>query len=109
VAVWDIGGTLSKSKHGDLESDISVRQQSLVASTLSIVVGGYPMELFASHSQIRPNKRRDINQAWVALSSYRRAQLANTVAQFCKTVAILTSERLETAAGKGIVELFSTA
>ena len=50
-----------------------------------------------------------MSEAWTAVPSDRRAQLATKIAQFCKTLAVSTSQRLETADGKGVIEPFLTA
>lgn len=52
---------------------------------------------------------RTLGQVWVSLSVEQCSQIAGTVAQFCKTLALSTSRSMMTANGSGVLEPYLTA
>jgi len=113
AAAWNIGGMFIKVEawrpEMQLESD-TIRFVNRVSSlpTPNVIYSWVDTQWSRSFLILKTIKGRTLNQAWNTLSSDCRTQLANTVGRFCKALAISTSERLETADGKGIVEPFLT-
>ena len=115
AAVWNIGGVFIKVKawrsEMQLEGDTIRFVNDLVPSlpTPTVLYSWVDAQWSRSFLILGPVIGRTLHQAWDTLSSCSRTELANTVARFCKALAISTSARLETVGGKGIVEPFLTA
>jgi hypothetical protein len=114
AAVWNIGGVFVKVKawrpEMQLETDtIQFVNKVSPFPTPSTVYSWVNTKWSRSCLILKSVRGRTLNQAWNSMSSDCRTQLANTLARFCKTLAMSTSEKLETANGNGIVEPFLTA
>lgn len=113
AAVWKIGGTFVKVKawrHGmQLESD-TIRFVNSISSipTPKIVLSWVDVAWNRSFLVLKALEGQTLDQAWGLLSADRRMQIAGTIAQFCRTLALSTSEMLMTANGNGVLEPFLT-
>lgn len=114
AAVWNIGGTFIKVKAWrdgmQLESD-SIRFVNKISSipTPEIIFSWVDVRWDRTFLIVKAVEGRTLDQAWESLSIHRRLQIAGTVAQFCKTLALSTSESLMTADGKGVLEPYLSA
>ncbi|KAF1809755.1 hypothetical protein P152DRAFT_451707 [Eremomyces bilateralis CBS 781.70] len=109
---WLLGDAMAKAWRTEmqLESD-TIQFVNRVSSlpTPKIVYSWIDTYWSRSFLILESVKGKTLAQAWDTLSSDRRTQLASTVARFCKALAAMTSGRLETADGTGIVEPFLIA
>tara|TARA_R110002003_G_scaffold657_3_gene21049 strand:+ start:5675 stop:6337 length:663 start_codon:yes stop_codon:yes gene_type:complete len=58
---------------------------------------------------LRALEGNTLAEAWDALTASQRIDVADTIAQYCDTLALSTSEKLETADGKAVLEPFLAA
>jgi len=114
AAVWNIGGTFVKVKawrHGmQLESD-TIRFVNSISSipTPEIVFSWVDVDWNRSFLVLKALKGRTLDRVWESLSADLRERIAGTVAQYCRTLALTTSEMLMTANGNGVLEPFLAA
>jgi Phosphotransferase enzyme family len=47
---------------------------------------------------------KTLNESWLSLSEVQRSEIVQTVAGYCKELSHLTSSKVESASGKGIIE-----
>ncbi|KAF2635821.1 hypothetical protein P280DRAFT_461233 [Massarina eburnea CBS 473.64] len=113
AAVWNIGGTFVKVKAWrrgmELESD-TIRFVNSISSipTPEIVFSWVDTDWDRSFLVLKALEGRTLDQVWESLSADRSMQIADTIAQFCRTLAFSTSKMLMTANGNGALEPFLT-
>jgi hypothetical protein len=111
AAVWNIGGTFIKVKAWRSEMELESATIQFVNSissipTPEIVSSWVDTEWNRSFLVLKALEGRTLDQVWESLSADRSKQIADEVAQFCKTLASSTSSMLMTANGKGVLEPF---
>ena len=111
AAVWKFGGAFFKVKAWrqgmQLEGD-TIRHVNNISTipTPKVVYSWVDSEWNRSFLVLTAVEGETLRQAWPTLSLDQRRNVADIVAQFCKDLALSTSERLETVDKKGIVEPF---
>ena len=115
AAVWKIGGMIFKVKGWregmELESD-TIRYVNLMAPSITtpeVVFTWVDVDWNRSFLVLNTMKGRTLDEAWQSLSADQRTHAADAIAQHCKTLASLTSDKLVTASGAGVLEEFLTA
>jgi hypothetical protein len=104
AAVWCIGGVFVKVKAWQdgmqLESD-TIRFVNSISSvpTPEIVHSWVDAQCDRSFLVLKALEGTTLDKAWESLSASQHMEIANTVAQYCETLASHTSKSLETANG----------
>lgn len=112
-AVWNIGGIYFKAKSWcrgmQLESN-TIHYVTTISSVPApqVIYTWVDSDWDRSFLILRGLKGQTLYNLWPRLSLDQRSGLAGRVAHFCRIIALSTSEKLETADGKGIVEPFLT-
>jgi Phosphotransferase enzyme family len=113
AAVWSFGGIFVKVKawrhNMQLESS-TIRYVNNISSvpTPEVIFSCVDLPWSRSFLILKSVKGHTLDRMWGRLSTYQRTQIATTVAEFCKILALSTSENLETVDGQGIIEQFLT-
>ncbi|KAF2789425.1 hypothetical protein K505DRAFT_410352 [Melanomma pulvis-pyrius CBS 109.77] len=111
AAVWSIGGTYIKVKAWrddmQLESDtIRFVNRTCSVATPKVIFSWVDADWNRSFLIMKALEGQTLDQAWESLSTDQRMQIAQSVAQSCRALALSTSETLMTADGNGVLEPF---
>ncbi|CBX90596.1 hypothetical protein LEMA_P056300.1 [Plenodomus lingam JN3] len=114
AAVWNIAGTYIKAKSWlpgmELESDTIQYVKRISSIPIpEIIFSWVDVEWDRTFLVLKALKGRTLDQVWESLSANRRMEIADKVAQFCRTLALSTSEMLMTANGNAALEPFLTS
>lgn len=114
AAVWKLRGAFVKVKawrNGmQLESNtINFVKDCVTVPMPTVIHSWIDHERNRSYLILKAEEGTTLDQAWAKMSPNRRTQVAGEVAGYCKVLSSLTSEKLETANGCGVLEPFLTA
>lgn len=114
AAVWNFGGIFVKVKAWQngmqLESDtIQFVNRMSSIPTPEIIYSWRDEKWDRSFLILRALEGNTLAEAWGSLTTSQRTSVADTIAKYCDTLALLTSERLETANGNAVLEPFLAA
>jgi hypothetical protein len=102
VKAWRLGMQLESSTIGYVNKHTSIPTPEVIHSWIDA-------NWNRSFLILKSLKGRTLFQAWQTLSINQRTKIAIQVAKFCRILASLSSVKLETVDGKGIVEPYLTA
>lgn len=114
AAVWQLGGAFVKVKAWrdgmQLESNtIEFVKDRVAVPTPTVIHSWIDHERNRTYLILKAEEGTTLDQAWAKMSPDHRTQVAGKVAEYCKVLSLLASEKLETANGCGVLEPFLTA